>query len=600
MIKFKKLKLRREFIVLLSLLLMVAALPAFANFNRVETKKVFVYTKENNSLNNFYSKGYIQKINEYNEDFVSEHKSSFYELDLTPGYGNTAAYIMTLKYNAADADKVGSSILLSEYRSGLEKIEGVYAATISGQDSFDISYFLSVMYKILGTLLYLSSLALLVNRTGVRNRLVYALVFFLSAAGLAFNFLFILTIFNISVLLVLGMMERNREDAKYIAGLFSAAVLLRVLGTALMLAYNSYSFHSLFSYVQPDEINYYNTAVRISSNFLSGSIPNVEQIVGFKQYGYNLMLAAVNLINGEVFFASKAVNILVSSFAALLTYLFAKEFFGTKAAKISGIIICLMPTMIVFSAYTLRDMIIVLLIMVVLYLTMRKEKLTAASALLLLASVVSLWYLRNYSVLIAVMAVILYKVLAFADKKRINPLIVACVLASGAFIFFEIALKVYSHNNTFNMIVGNMFVYFHDTGIPRFIGEFLLSLVNLDFLVNSGAATYGAGTFLRMFYPDTLFLIVTFPFFVLGIARGFKTNRALTISLLLLFPLFIVLYKIYYGGWFLRTQTQVLPIQAAFISLGIMDVFGERYDKAVLRIQSCFSRFRPKIFDRIS
>lgn len=595
MVGFGKLKIRKEFIALfLVMILASAVLTAFTGFNKVETKKVFVYSKEE-VLNDIYKKDYIQRLNEYNNAFINNHKSNICEIVITPGHGNTTSYILTFKYNNRDAEQVAVLNLVSEYKGGLEKMEGVYAATVSSQDTFDISYYIALLFRVLGIALYLISLVLLTNRTGLKNRLMKPLVFALSIAGIAFNFLFILTAFYLAGSLVLSLMEKNREDAKFIAGVFSAAVLLRLVGTALMLAYNISNFHSLFAYVQPDEINYYNTALRISGSILSGAVPDVEKIVGFQQFGYNVFLAFVNLINGEVFFASKIVNTLVSSFMAMLTYIFVKEFFGSKEAKLAGFFICFMPTMIMFSAYTLRDVMIVMLLMLILYLSMRKRKLTAGTVLLLLVSIVSLWYLRNYAVLIAAMAVILFWVLAFADKKRINPLVVAGVLAAGAFIFFEITARVYNFN-TFNTIYN----YFRTTTALRFTAEFFMSLVNLDFLVNSGGASYGRSTILRMFYPDTLFLIVTFPFFVLGIMKGFKANRCVTLSLLLLFPVFIILYKIYYGGWFLRTQIQVLPVQAAFISLGIIDAFGEKYDKALLWLEKRFGRFKPKIFESIS
>jgi hypothetical protein len=86
-----------------------------------------------------------------------------------------------------------------------------------------------------------------------------------------------------------------------------------------------------------------------------------------------------------------------------------------------------------------------------------------------------------------------------------------------------------------------------------------------------------------------LFLLLSFPFFIIGIIKSYKINKILTISLLTLFPVFIILYKIYYDGWFLRTQIQVLPIQVAFISLGIIDVFGSRYDKLLLWMGKRFS-----------
>lgn len=587
MIEFKKIKIRKEFAILFIILIVISAiLPSFANFNTVETKKVFVYSHYNSDvLNVSYNKDYIQRLNEYNNEFIKNNKSKIYRIDITPGHGNTASYFLSIKYNQTNEENVNNSDILSNYKTGLEKIDGVYEATISNFDIFHYNYSLSVIYKVLGIIIFFLTLILLINKVGLKDNLTLALVCVLSTAGVIFNFLFILTALNISVLILLHIIRKNEKDTKYIIGIFSLALVLRLLGTAVMLIYNNYSFNSLFAYVQPDEINYYNTAIRISNYFISGTMPDILQIVGFKQFGYNIFLAFVNMINGELFFVSKIINILVSGFISVLTYVFVKDLIDEKAAKLSGFIVCLMPTMIMFSAYTLRDVIIVILIMIILYLSMRQEKLTARAVLILLASVISLWFLRNYTVLIIGMVVILYKVLGYTRKKHVNPIIIIGVIIAGSFAFFQITSKVYNFN-TFNAIYN----YFKYTGFIPFLQEFVLSLVNLDFLVNSTATSYGKSTIIRMFYPDTLFLILSFPFFIIGIIKGYKINKNLTISLLTLFPVFIILYKIYYDGWFLRTQIQVLPIQVAFISLGIIDVFGARYDKLVLWIGKRFSR----------
>jgi hypothetical protein len=591
MIEFKKIKIRKEFAILFIIMIVVSAIvQSFANFNTVETKKVFVYSHfDSDVLNVSYNKDYIQRLNEYNNEFIKNNKSSIYSIDITPGHGNTASYFLSIKYNQTNEEKVNNSNILINYKAGLEKIDGVFEATISNFDTFHYNYSLSLIYKIIGIIIFFLTLILMINKIGIKNNFLLGLVYILPIAGVMFNFLFILTAFNIAVLLLLKIIRRNEKDAKYIIGIFSLALVLRLLGTAVMLIYNNYSFNSLFAYVQPDEINYYNTAIRISNYFMSGTMPDILQIVGFKQFGYNIFLAFVNMMNGELFFVSKIINILVSGFISVLTYVFVKELFDEKAAKLSGFIVCLMPTMIMFSAYTLRDVIIVILIMIILYLTMRQEKLTAGAVMILLASIISLWFLRNYTVLIICMVVMLYKILGYARKKHVNPIIMIVVIIAGSFAFFQLTSKVYNFN-TFNTIYN----YFKFTGVIPFLQEFVLSLVNLDFLVNSTATSYGKSTIIRMFYPDTLFLILSFPFFIVGIIKGYKINKILTISLLVLFPVFIILYKIYYDGWFLRTQIQVLPIQVAFISLGIIDVFGERYDKLVLWTEKSISGILQK------
>jgi hypothetical protein len=99
--------------------------------------------------------------------------------------------------------------------------------------------------------------------------------------------------------------------------------------------------------------------------------------------------------------------------------------------------------------------------------------------------------------------------------------------------------------------------------------------VNLDFIVNLGGTIYTSTKtiILRILYPDTLFLVVTFPFMILGFANLFKKNQAMAIIIVAMFIAFITIYTVQYGGWFLRIQLQIFPYQYMLISLGIFEMF---------------------------
>ena len=85
MIEFKKIKIRKEFAILFIILIVVSAIvQSFANFNTVETNKVFVYSHfDSDVLNVSYNKDYIQRLNEYNNEFIKNNKSSIVDLSLT-------------------------------------------------------------------------------------------------------------------------------------------------------------------------------------------------------------------------------------------------------------------------------------------------------------------------------------------------------------------------------------------------------------------------------------------------------------------------------------------------------------------------------------
>ena len=144
-------------------------------------------------------------------------------------------------------------------------------------------------------------------------------------------------------------------------------------------------------------------------------------------------------------------------------------------------------------------------------------------------------------------------------------------------IFLSVALVLRLITTVYSIDIISMIEnYINSLGISNLIKGLFLSIVNLDFLSNTNANLYESVKLigLRGLYPETLFLIISFPAFIIGIIKGLKVNREFVISILAFIFGLILIYRIEYGGWFLRIQLQTLPYQYLLISLGICKLFG--------------------------
>lgn len=368
----------------------------------------------------------------------------------------------------------------------------------------------------------------------------------------------------------------KKENNKFLAFAFLLAFIIRIIALIGMVVISKIKSGIGMSYFQPDEIFYYWTGNQIYALLAKGIWPNLHAIAENNQYGYNLFMGLVELLNKEIFFTAKLINCLASSLFIILVYKCTMQLFSEKrVAKITTLILTVIPTFIVFSTYALRDIFIAILILLIFYEIIKAVETKCnivATIFKICAFSFVLISLRIYAAIMVTAIWVLYLILHFFEKRGRN--IIFIFLAS--LLLLIPVEKLASHFYGFNIF--NSFVsYFTNLGVMKYFTGLICSLVNLDFLTNIGGAVYSGKTIiLRMFYPDTVLLVLSAPLFVMGIVAAYKKNKSATIVLILLAIGFITVYKFQYGGWFLRTQLQIFVFQYMFIALGISKFIGNK------------------------
>lgn len=373
-----------------------------------------------------------------------------------------------------------------------------------------------------------------------------------------------------------------KKDNKFLAYIVLAGIAFRLIGIFVMTMYNIITTGNVISYFQPDEMFYYYTSSEIYLFLAAGKWPNFMAITGIKQYAYNAIVAFIELLNKDVLLTSKLLNCLVSTIFIVVVYNFIMRLMNNKRiAKITAILIAFIPSFVLFSSFLLRDIIISVLMFLILdeiVIVYDDHKRWKKSMIKIFVGIGILWYLRNYTTLMIVGLGLLYIILRFLEKKNKNILVYTILLCILLIPFGMITSRIYGFN-----VVSSIINYIKGLGIVEYLTGLVCSFMNLDFITNMAGTNYTVKTLiLRIFYPDTLFLILTAPFYVLGIKSFYKKNKSFTIITILMAIGFITIYKFEYGGWFIRTQLQIFAYQYIFISAGIYEVIKDKKFKGRL------------------
>ena len=465
----------------------------------------------------------------------------------------------------------------------LEKIPELYHVShIENNDYLYISSNINnIIWNYIKTLVLIISSLLLVSLLNSekkslinkRNVIIYAIFFILSTL-LNLSLMMSAILFTASLIYHYSKKLNIKDN---IVKLLILAISIRlIIGIALM-ALNLFKYGSIYSYLQPDEIFYYSSGDTIGNYLRNFSWPDLKAITGVDQYGYNLFLGFINALTGKDFFITvKIINVCFSLILIPITYDLSFSITENKqVSNLTTIIMSIMPTFALFSNFALRDILISLCMCIIILQTIKLNKYglkrNFSNIFILFLGVVSLWFLRKFAALILIGICIFYTILKLSNRKKISIMITLSTIFLSVALVLRLITTVYSID-----IISMIENYINSLGISNLIKGLFLSIVNLDFLSNTNANLYESVKLigLRGLYPETLFLIISFPAFIIGIIKGLKVNREFVISILAFIFGLILIYRIEYGGWFLRIQLQTLPYQYLLISLGICKLFG--------------------------
>ncbi|MDY5911573.1 MAG: hypothetical protein SPJ62_06105 [Inconstantimicrobium porci] len=529
-----------------------------------------LYKIDGNKITSSISSFNKKQINNANKQFNKDNK----DVSIYPISAQNHFYVMKIKNDTKDKNKT----IKNKYTSFIkEKIKDISIVDYSSKSEMAASNtIVSVISRMVAvTFVFLAYLYLLKQMPQKYDfKINDILLFIVSAVSTVTGYTITLAILLLFAAIYFKL--RYKEENKFLSYIFLVAIIVRLLAIVGMFVVNVFRTGSILSYFQPDEMFYYYTGGEIYLSLSAGKWPALLQITGVKQYGYNLLLGFIELLNRDVLLTSKLLNALISSVFVIMSYRFVVNFFkNTKAAKITSIFMTIIPSYALFSAFLLRDIIIAVLIFAILDEVMKinehKEKTSYALFKIIVFSIV-LWFFRNYTLIIILALAMLYTLLRIFEKKKKPVLIILIVAAVLVIPLGEVVSKIYGFN-----ILNSFISYFKSLGILKYLTGIVCSTVNLDFITNASTTTYSIKTIiLRMFYPDTIFLIITAPLYILGIVKLYKKNKSFTIVNVVMTIGFITLYKFQYGGWFLRTQLQIFVFQYIFIALGFAEMWKDK------------------------
>jgi hypothetical protein len=113
-----------------------------------------------------------------------------------------------------------------------------------------------------------------------------------------------------------------------------------------------------------------------------GFLRAVHEFPGASSYLYSWLLAIVYSIDGPSPFAAQMVNVICGVFIVYLTYCLGSELWGPAVARRGAWIVALFPAMVLYSAITMREAIIVTLFMAGLLFCVRWRKCGSSTELI--------------------------------------------------------------------------------------------------------------------------------------------------------------------------------------------------------------------------
>ncbi|MDB2124204.1 MULTISPECIES: hypothetical protein [Clostridium] len=545
--------------------------------------EVRFYYSPNYKVSNSVDKSLLKTINSLNTTFEKSYSDKNLSVDITPISGGENQYKISIQSHNYIDDNTTNKIYSTFKDILLEKIPELYHVShIENNDYLYISSNINnIIWNYIKTLVLIISSLLLVSLLNSekkslinkRNVIIYAIFFILSTL-LNLSLMMSAILFTASLIYHYSKKLNIKDN---IVKLLILAISIRlIIGIALM-ALNLFKYGSIYSYLQPDEIFYYSSGDTIGNYLRNFSWPDLKAITGVDQYGYNLFLGFINALTGKDFFITvKIINVCFSLILIPITYDLSFSITENKqVSNLTTIIMSIMPTFALFSNFALRDILISLCMCIIILQTIKLNKYglkrNFSNIFILFLGVVSLWFLRKFAALILIGICIFYTILKLSNRKKISIMITLSTIFLSVALVLRLITTVYSID-----IISMIENYINSLGISNLIKGLFLSIVNLDFLSNTNANLYESVKLigLRGLYPETLFLIISFPAFIIGIIKGLKVNREFVISILAFIFGLILIYRIEYGGWFLRIQLQTLPYQYLLISLGICKLFG--------------------------
>ena len=150
---------------------------------------------------------------------------------------------------------------------------------------------------------------------------------------------------------------RNSNRSVYVEYLFTVSLGLRLIWVIASYFYYIHTTGSPFEFEAADSIGYHEEAKWLASESWStvwfyyfGPLS-----YGISDVGYPLYLTALYRIIGPSIIVPRIIKAVLSSFTCYLLYKLASRTFGERTGRMAGIIAALMPNLIIYCGYHLKE-----------------------------------------------------------------------------------------------------------------------------------------------------------------------------------------------------------------------------------------------------
>ncbi len=150
---------------------------------------------------------------------------------------------------------------------------------------------------------------------------------------------------------------RNIRNAAFISNLISVALVLRLVWVVASYFYYTRSTGIPFEFGAADSIGYHDAAVWLADSPWSTVWDYYfgPESFGVSDVGYPLYLTVLYKLIGPNVFVTRIIKACLSTITCFLLYKLASRTFGEQTGRLAGIMAALMPNLIIYCGYHLKE-----------------------------------------------------------------------------------------------------------------------------------------------------------------------------------------------------------------------------------------------------
>lgn len=394
--------------------------------------------------------------------------------------------------------------------------------------------------------------------------------------------------------LALVIINRDVESKGFLLKLFLIGLILRSSFALLIYVY------SLQEFFGPDAL-YYDWLGYILSGYwlgdIPGSYPDLVKIRDTSQSGWGMsyIVGTIYFFAGQNMLAVQFFCAVIGAATAPVTYLCSREIFSNnRAAKISGWIVALCPSLIIWSSQALKDgLIVFFLVLSILTVIQLQKKFNYLAFLLMMISLIGIISLRFYIFYMLIIAI----VGCFAIGKPLNP--VSVLRRATVLLIIGLALSSLGGNSQRDLSKFNLDKleatrsdlargnagYGRDLDVSTTEGALTALPIGFSYLMLAPFPWQMTNLRQAITLPEMLLWWASLPFLVMGLMYSVRHRLRTSIAVLLFTLMLTVAYSLYQGniGTAYRQRAQIQIFHFMFIATGITLWIEKKENKQIIR-----------------